>query len=372
MSQQKKASKLIFVLLVVAFLWTPVLAVAVPNYYPKDYDKIIEASRAEKGLYIYSNVSTDNWKPLLALFNKLYPWINVKLLDLGGSEVLPRYIAESQTGTPTADFLVTQSAPGWARLLGENRLLRYPSPEIPHLPAWSSRQETVYSFSADPAIMAWNTKIFPADMVPKGMADFAEKVQKKPEFFRGRLTSYNEGAFGGYSAFGFYKHHGEKFWNWLDIIGPMTRPGSSGGDQLEKMLSGEYMMSWNFSAINLASSTAKRAGNLIGWKYTEDGNPVLVRGMGITIKAANPNSAKLLLDLLLSQEGQVALTKGNMTVYRPDAADKIPEPTLHLAGLIKAIGEKNMIVVGWDPEYGDEAKFKALQARWRQAVFGKK
>jgi iron(III) transport system substrate-binding protein len=212
MYQAKKGSRLILIAMAAALMGITASAAAAPNYYPKDYDKIIEASRAEKGLYIYSNVSTDNWKPILAVFSKLYPWINIKLLDLGGSEVLPRYIAESETGTPTADFLITQSAPGWARLLGEKRLLRYSSPEIPHLPTWSSQQETVYSFSADPSIMLWNTKIFPADMIPKGMADFAEKVQKKPEFFRGRLTSYNEAAFGGYSAFGLYKHHGEKFW----------------------------------------------------------------------------------------------------------------------------------------------------------------
>lgn len=372
MCRMKKIAKLLFVSMVIALVGIPTLVAAAPNYYPKDYDKIIEASRGEKGLYIYSNTQLENWKPALAILSRLYPWITVKIMDMSGSEVLPRYIAESETGTPTADFLVTQSAPGWARLLREKRLVRYPSPEIPYVPKWSVQQETVYSFSADPSIMLWNTKTYPADMVPSGMADFVEKVQKKPEFFRGKLTSYNEGAFGGYSAFGLYKYHGEKFWNWLDIIGPLTRPASSGGDQLEKILSGEYIMSWNFSASTMGSSTAKRAAKILGWKYASDGNVVLVRGMGIAAKATNPNSAKLLLDVLISHEGQVATGNGNSTVYRPDAADKITDSTHHLAGLIKAIGEKNMVVVGWDPEFADEAQFKAVQARWRQAFFGKK
>jgi hypothetical protein len=52
--------------------------------------------------------------------------------------------------------------------------------------------------------------------------------------------------------------------------------------------------------------------------------------------------------------------------------EKIPEPTLHLERLIKIIGEKNVVLVGWDPEYADEAKFKAIRDRWRQTYFGKK
>jgi len=98
----------------------------------------------------------------------------------------------------------------------------------------------------------------------------------------------------------------------------------------------------------------------------------LVAGLAIPAKAANPNSAKLLLDFILSQEGQVAMTKGNFTAYRPDAAEKIVETRLHLQGLVKIVGEKNAVIIGWDPEYGDETKFKAMRERMRQALFGKK
>jgi len=62
-------------------------AEATPNYYPKDYNKIIDASRAEKGLMIYSNMAKDNWNPILAAFNKHYPWIGIKTLDLNSAEV---------------------------------------------------------------------------------------------------------------------------------------------------------------------------------------------------------------------------------------------------------------------------------------------
>lgn len=184
MFQVKNASRLILMAMVVALIGISAVAEAVPNYYPKDYNKIIEASRSEKGLLIYSVMAADNWKPILAAFHKYYPWIKIRTLDLKSSEVFQRYIAEAESGIATADFLASLSATGWARFLHENRALRYPSPEIPYLPNWASRQESVYAFSGDPAVMIWNTKILPADMVPKGLADLVEKVKKKPDFFR--------------------------------------------------------------------------------------------------------------------------------------------------------------------------------------------
>ncbi len=52
--------------------------------------------------------------------------------------------------------------------------------------------------------------------------------------------------------------------------------------------------------------------------------------------------------------------------------NKLAEPRLHLQGLMKIVGEKNAVIIGYDPEYGDEAKFKAMRDRMVQALFGKK
>jgi iron(III) transport system substrate-binding protein len=283
MAARKMMKKMLLIMLMLISLaiFLSLLAEAAPNYYPKDYSKIIEASRAEKGLLIYSVMAVDNWKPILAAFHKHYPWIEIKTLDLKPGEVMQRFIAEVETRIPTANFLVITPS-GWDRLLKENRLMRYPSPEIPYLPKWSTRQETIYTFSGDPAVMVWNTKILPADMVPKGLEDLAQKVQKKPDFFRGRLTAYDDtGAYGTFGLWGLYKHHGEKLWTWLDILGPLTRPEASGGAQIEKILSGEYMLSYNAGLITLGVSSVKKAGKLIGWKWLEDGNIVLLRSLGI-------------------------------------------------------------------------------------------
>src|SRR5690606_32047621 len=62
-------------------------AIERPSYYPADYDKIVEASKNEGGLLVYSIMAEYNWRPVIEDFNKLYPWIKVSTLDLNSNEV---------------------------------------------------------------------------------------------------------------------------------------------------------------------------------------------------------------------------------------------------------------------------------------------
>src|SRR5918992_5158333 len=55
-----------------ALLGTPALAQApdgLPDYYPQDYEQIVEGSRGEGGLVIYSNMAECNWAPVIEGFN---------------------------------------------------------------------------------------------------------------------------------------------------------------------------------------------------------------------------------------------------------------------------------------------------------------
>ncbi len=46
---------------------------------------------------------------------------------------------------------------------------------------------------------------------------------------------------------------------------------------------------------------------LLGWEYTKDFTPLIPRGIGITAGAASPDSAKLFLDFVFSNQGQQVL-----------------------------------------------------------------
>ncbi|GIW08995.1 MAG: hypothetical protein KatS3mg061_0052 [Dehalococcoidia bacterium] len=107
------------------------------------------------------------------------------------------------------------------------------------------------------------------------------------------------------------------------------------------------------------------AGAVLGYSLISDGTPVITRGMAITKKAQSPNSAKLLVDYILSQEGQLAWSKGGLTAYRPDVADRAEN---HLAKLAAAVGEQNLVPFSFDPDIADATKREDFRARLRRAL----
>ena len=99
---RRQAMKTLAVLtagLMVSTAFASTVLAAMPDYYPADYSSVIEASKAENGVLVYSNMGEMNWRPLIEAFNAEYPWIKVQTLDLGSIEVFERYYAETAAGS---------------------------------------------------------------------------------------------------------------------------------------------------------------------------------------------------------------------------------------------------------------------------------
>ena len=77
--------------------------------YPASYDQIIEGSKAENQLVLYSTLNSATWSGIKERFSALYPWIDVEVFELDSGELVERYFAERGAGVATADFLATGS-----------------------------------------------------------------------------------------------------------------------------------------------------------------------------------------------------------------------------------------------------------------------
>lgn len=323
-----------------------------PEYYPGDYADIVEGSKAENNLLVYSNMSTDMWQGVLARYRELYPWITVQTLDLESAEVMERYLAESGTGSRTADILVTVAPDAWLRLIDRGQIADYASPEIPHLPGWSIPSPGLYTIAIDPMLFIYNKMLLPEELVPTSFADMVEKVRANPDLFRGKLTTYGAqfGSFGYTGTYAFVEHHGEKAWEWLETIGPLTRLERSSGPMVEKTTSGEYLLGYLTGSGNpwLAIRDPNRA-RILGWDFIADGTPVMMRGAAIPKASTNVNAARLWLDVMLSHAGQVGLSKGGRTPYRLDVSPEDVDGAYTYQTVIEAIGEDMVVPVTYDP-----------------------
>jgi iron(III) transport system substrate-binding protein len=334
---------------------------------PAGDSALVEASKNEKdGLLVYSIMSENNWKPVLAGFNAKYPWINVTTTDLGAYEVFERYYTEAAGKARTADFIATTAPDGWINFVTKGEVLPYVSAEDANIPDVGKIDKGVYAVSTDPMVFIWNKQLLPEP--PKTMAELVSMIKADPAKFAGKIVSYDADGEGfGYGLNWFYtKAKGDEGWKTLEVIGS-TKPTilTSGGKMIDSVLSGESSLGFFVSNITVQPRLAA-AQQLLGYAFVPDAQVVAVRGMGVTKSGASPNSAKLLLDYILSAEVQLAFSQGGLTAYRTDVADKAP---LHLSQVSKAVGgDQNLIFARPDAELADPAKHAEFLTRWKTAL----
>lgn len=326
---------------------------------------IVEASKEENQLLIYSNMGTDNWNPIVAGFNELYPWIKVETLNLGASEPISRYEAETGTGNASADFIATGSISDWIRFADQKLAADYKSSEDENLPDWSKPFPGIYTFSTDPMVLGYSKLLLSEEQQPDTFEGFAKTISENSDLFKGKVGSYAADGFGGSINWAFVRDHGEEGWQWLDAIGPSVKPGDGSGAMIEKLSRGEYTAVYFLSGPVIMPKMETGLDQVISWKYMKDGTPVFMRGMAIPAKSKNINSAKLMLDYILSPEGQIAVSKAGFMPYR----DGLPADQLRfgsLEQLTDEIGEENVILINYDRDM--LTGFGEFEKRWTKAM----
>lgn len=286
-----------------------------PSYYPSDYSKLIDASKAEGGaLTIYSNTDQENWAPIIRDFNSKYSWVKVSAANLDSDEVFQRQLSESATGKAPADMLVSNAVQAWASYASKpDTLMAYDSPETKQLPEFAQLMPNVWAMSLDPVGIAYNSALM--KNAPTSIADLAKAVSANPGSFKNKITTRDVKGAWGFSVSHAFAQGNADAWAGLDQILPTARPETSSGTQKEKILSGEYEAGFFISSA-VGYPAEKASGGLVKFVLPTDGTVVLGRGIGITPKAPHPATAKLFLDFVLSEAGQNAVAEGGLSSYR--------------------------------------------------------
>jgi iron(III) transport system substrate-binding protein len=332
----------------------------VPDYYPAEYAQLIGDAEAEGGeLTIYSNTDQENWAPIFRDFQKKYDWVTeINANNLDSDEVFQRVLSEQATGGSPADLVISNAAQAWAEFAAEpGNLLEYASPEVGQLPEFAQLLPNVVAMSVDPMAIAYNTSLIPE--APKGIAHLAELVAADPDAYRDKVTARDiEGAFGFTVSYAFTQAD-PTAWESLETILPLARPETSSGTQNDKILAGEYLVGFFISAAP-AYPVVDNSGGLFEVVLPEDGTVVLPRGTGIASGAPHPNTAKLFVDFLLSEEGQRAVAEGGLTSFR-DSVEQV-EGLHTYQEVVDTVGEDAIVFAGY--EAVSEAEAEEFTTRW--------
>lgn len=322
-------------------------AQSVPEGYPADYAKMIEASKSEQGVLVYSNFPASIWKPLIASFNQVYPWIKVETADFD-AEMWEKHKLEAKQNVRTADLITTVAPEHWRNFVEEGYLQPYQSPELPNLPDWSVPLDGLYTLSTVPMPITWNRAL--VNPAPQTLADIVKMATENPDKWNGKITIYDSQVNPyGLAIIRNWLNHKNNDWSMFDAIGAMTRPERGGGAMREKVSTGEYLVSIFPAGVSVGAFESPGTKAVMDYGWAKDGTPVSLQSIGLTKAASSPNSARILLDYILSKPGQIAFSKGGFTPYREDiSTDEAAFYTL--SEIRDIVGEENLFIMSYAPE----------------------
>lgn len=339
-----------------------VMSAALPSAAQGDYQAIVEASKSEaEGLLIYSIMGEDNWKPLLDAFAAKYPWIKVTTTDMSSFEVFTQFYSEADAELRTADMIITTAPEAWVEFRDFGELEEYTSIEDAKLPDWAKPMKGYYVISTDPVMLVWNKQqvIFPVRTIGEVVA----LAKANPSAFAGKIGTYDaETSATGFSIFWYWiQKNNEEGWAQLAELAKIgVDVRTTAGPIVNAVAQGEMKIGFFVSRATVVSRLARFPESL-GAGYFTDGTPIIMRGIGITKRASSPNSAKLMLDFILSPEGQIAFADGGLTAYREDVFGKAK---LHLEDLRRELGEQNLIYMSVTPDEDNYDEQVAFLERW--------
>lgn len=279
---------------------------ALPQGYPADYQKVVDAATKEGKVVIYSTTDTKAAGPLIQGFEAAYPGIKVEYNDMNSTELYNRYISEQAAGGSSGD-VVWSSSMDTALKLAVDYAQEYKSPEQGQLPKWAVWKDKAYGTTYEPVVFIYNKRQIPAGEVPNSHAALAKLISSQTEKFSKKVTTYDieKSGLGFMLSVQDSKADANYFKTLADVAKGGLAVQSSTGTMMERVSSGENLIGFNILG-SYAEARAKTDPSL-GIAYPKDYTLVLSRVSFISQQAQNSNAAKLWLDYVLSEKGQSIL-----------------------------------------------------------------
>ena len=270
-----------------------------PSGMAADQGTVDKAKKEGGEVLVHSVMTLDFTKPLWDAFEKHYPFLKVHQYRARTQTMVTRLLNEYRAGVYSADVLTFNDAE--FELLRANRIVEsYLSSESKHFPSVfrdTGRYWTAIHFV--PFSIIYNTKLVSEAEKPRGWTDLL--ISKWRD--RIGMERYNINWYGN-MLLALGEKQGRLFMQ--DLAKQKPRPHDGTTLLLQQVIWGELPL-----AIGRGQHTeaAKLSGAPVDW--VKDINPMLAQFhvVGLARSAPHPNSARLLIDFLLSGEAQVIVAE---------------------------------------------------------------
>lgn len=289
----------------------PTLACALelPPHYPAFYRDVIMAGRMEGKVVLYTTVGRGMAEPLVHDFRMLYPDIRVELNEVKPRELYERFRKEVDAGSPSGDVIWSSAMDLQMRLVSDGYAQTYMAPDTPKLPAWAVFRDLAWSITLDPIVFIYNKQLISEEIVPKTHIQIVRLIREQPEILKGRvgITDPEKNSLAllllGKDA-SIWPH----IWDLAAALG-RTEVKAFDSTNLTIDLVSEGRLAFAYNAVGSYALLKQRRAPDLMIVYPKDYILAYSKIAFISKSARQPNAAKLLVDYLLSQRGQLAMAE---------------------------------------------------------------
>ena len=308
-------------------------------------------------ILIYTPYSSYQMDPLIKKFNTVHPEIVVEYLPGGKEEILTMVDLEIKTGQVKGDIMMGIDALT-AIYLGDSLQAYQPSDVNSLVQSVRDPKGRTVAYGTNFVVIQYNTKSISKNDVPKGFADllnpkFNNKMSHADPSQSGTanlavyfLTHYCLDKFG--SPFGW------EYYEKLATLNPLILSGQGGvRDYVE---TGERPLGLEQSITMIIPSMAN--GEPTDYVLPIEGCPSSIDSAGIFKGAPNPTAAKLFIDFLISEAGQISVSDDiGLAPVRKGVSFRLPNG--------ESMDEVNLVPVA---QYLTQEKKAEMSQRFKQIV----
>jgi ABC-type Fe3+ transport system substrate-binding protein len=266
-----------------------------------------EEAKKEGRAVLYTSLNLEDSQPLAEAFTAKYPGVKVEVNRQGSSSLVTKILTERRVGKrDNADLVLTDAASLDLMLMEVPTIFqKYTSRERP--PEERGFYSAVY-FTIQ--TIAYNSQAVSGADIPRRYTDLLRERWKG----KAAINLNNYGWI--YAMLDFFgADKGMDFLRKFAALNP--RPGRGTTLMVQQWLGGgevEMALPLNHDGITVF----KGKGVPVDWARLEDPLYADVHTAGILGMAPHPNAARLLVDFVLSKEGQTLLAKSGNSVIRDD------------------------------------------------------
>lgn len=292
-------------------------------------------------------------KPLVNAFEAKYPGVKVKYLRQSTGPLMSVIETEREAGKVSFDLVSLSDVTDMMRLQYKGYLMSY-KPENWNMIQNRFKEKDGYFIAHNVAVMlgGYNPKVIPPAGAPKSYKDFLNPKWKNKIC----NSSPSRGGSGLASVARVVGLYGWEYIETLAKNGAMFVAGH--GSVVRMIISGERPLAWDITGYRAIEEELKGAPLKHIW--FSEGVPTYGTFQGIPTKAPHPAAAKLLVNFMMSREGQEFVPKD---IHRYSVLPDLKPPDL-----CPPLDQKN----SWDPDIDYLFKHGEEMADRFDKIFGLK